>query len=513
MKVVFHLFVGLCVVVLTGCASNVQKRIPVGWTVPMNDLGFDGTLDHLAEPHNWDVKQVSSYDRTGGNADDRDGHQVYDGGVVLADLTGPGIVTRIWSKNPHGTLYIYVDDMEHPIITTEFKDLFSGNLEYWSPGFNLFSPPFTGETSGGYYSYVPIPFRERCRIIVATEEDTLGYQVTYAELPEGTPIESFQLTLGHDDAIYFRNWKDELEDTNFRFHNRKTETLHHSRHKYWPAKNTLVLPMEGPGVITELEMVVESYEKEIMDNTWIAIFFDDQEEPGVLAPIGDFFGAMTHDVDDYDTVVLGRDKGRMWCRYPMPFKKSAEIRFITLSDQIADIEYFITWRKGPIENQNYFYARYNSGVSIQGEPFRVAEMKGKGHMVGASIAAADGDSLTFLEGDDTFTIDGRSKDEHHGTGTDDYFNAGWYFSSGSETAPTHAVTRKSAKSPTGFSAFRSHYSDPVPFNNSFAFDLEHGPENNRPGVEYSSVVYWYQPNSQSALWNIPEMSGRMLRNK
>ena len=137
------------------------KRTPQGWTVPLKQLGFEGTLSRLPEPRNWQTKQVSSYDRSGGNKDDEYGHQVYEGGVVLADLQGPGVVTRIWTRNPHGTIYIYVDDVEHPIISLPFRELFTGGLEYWSPGFNLFAPPFVGEGTGGYFSYVPIPYEER----------------------------------------------------------------------------------------------------------------------------------------------------------------------------------------------------------------------------------------------------------------------------------------------------------------------------------------------------------------
>ena len=155
----------------------------------------------------------------------------------------------------------------------------------------------------------------------------------------------------------------------------------------------------------------------------------------------------------------------------------------------------------------YFFARYNSGVSKEGEPYRVAEIRGDGHYVGTTIGATGADTLTFLEGDDSYMIDGASGADFHGTGTDDYFNAGWYFAAGAYNAPTHATTSKEQTSPAGFSAFRSHITEPVPFKTSFTFDLEHGPSNDRPGVSYSSVAYWYQKDASPQVWPIDEVGG------
>ena len=120
-----------------------------GWTAPLLQLGFDGSLERLPEPRNSQTKQVSSYDRAGGNKDDEGGHQVYEGGAVLADLHGPGVITRIWTRNPHGTIYIYIDDIEHPILSLPFRECFTCGLEHCIPGSSLFPPPFVGEGTGG----------------------------------------------------------------------------------------------------------------------------------------------------------------------------------------------------------------------------------------------------------------------------------------------------------------------------------------------------------------------------
>lgn len=487
------------------CAAvHAGQKDRSSWTTPLENLGINGTVDRLAEPPAWTVHQVSSYDRTGGNADDAFGHQVYEGGVVLADLEGPGMVSRIWLKSIKGAIHFYIDDMESPLMSFMLPDLFEGRIEYQSPTYSLFSEPFVGQGSGGYYCYVPIPYKERCRIIVAGNPDPLAYQVTHLQFAEGTPIESFQLKMERTDINFFKNWKKSWDGANYRWHNRKTEEIHHSRHKYWPESNKQVYPIKGPGAITELEMNVQGADADILANVWISVFFDDQEEPGVLAPIGEFFGSAVRDSADADGLVLGRDGGRMWCRYPMPFHERAEVRFINLSDQIADIEYWVTWREEEVGDQRYFFARYNQDVSVNDKPYTVANVNGTGHFVGATVAAAGANSLTFLEGDDVYKIDSDDGADFHGTGTDDYFNSGWYFASGPSAGAAHGAVAKQSKSPAGFSAFRSHIVEPVPFHNAFVFELEHGESNNAPGVTYSSVAYWYQDAADVEPWLAPD---------
>ncbi len=508
-----HFGGAICLLILSSSFTYAAPRAPQGWSVPLDNLGINGTVSRLDEPHNWQVRQISSFDRSGGNNDNRFGEQVWSGGVVLADLEGPGVVTRIWTRNPHGTLFIFVDDIEHPIITTPFEGLFSGHVEFDSPAFNLFSPPFTNQGSGGYYSYVPIPYESRCRIMATGVDDSLGYQVTYIDLPAGSPIQSFDLTLSKDDQRFFKRWRDDWESTSYRWSDRKTEKVWRSRHNYYPGGDYPLVPLEGSGVITEIEINLESYDQVALDGVWIAIFFDGQEDPGVLAPIGDFFAASSKDVEDYDSAALGRIEGRMWCRYPMPYRESANIRIINESGEIADIEYFVTWREGEVEHDNYFFARYNSGVTVEGEPYGVVSIDGEGHFVGSSISASNAESLIILEGDDSYSIDGRPGSDFHGTGTDDYFNAGWYFAEGASSNPTSGVTLKEARKPNGFSAFRSHFTEPVTFSDSFVFNLEHGPNNDRPGVNYTSVSYWYQNDKAPGLKAIPEIAGVELTHK
>ena len=102
-----------------------------------------------------------------------------------------------------------------------------------------------------------------------------------------------------------------------------------------------------------------------------------------------------------------------------------------------------------------------------------------------------GRSLGYLEGDESIYIDGETIASIRGTGTEDYFNSGWYFIRGPYSAPYHGVTIKDEQA-ARINAYRWHIEDPIPFQKSLRFTLEHGGTNDAPGMDYASVAYWYQ---------------------
>src|SRR5699024_8916358 len=114
------------------------------------------------------VEQISSYDRTGGNDDGFDGTYSYireeNGKLIIADLKGPGIVNRIWTPTPtDDTLSFYFDGEESPRLEIKFSDLFSGEVF-------PFIKPICGNEVGGYYCYIPIPYKESLKIVFSGEK-------------------------------------------------------------------------------------------------------------------------------------------------------------------------------------------------------------------------------------------------------------------------------------------------------------------------------------------------------
>jgi len=151
--------------------------------------------------------QVSSYDTTGGN---NDRINITDGKTaVLADLKGPGIITRIWftidSRDPYFLrrimLRIYWDGEVNPSVEVPVGDFFGTGFEY-----KQYVSRFTGMSSGGYYCYFPMPFNKSARIEVENQTGqevyAFYYQIDYQQLEN---------TLGKDAGYFHAYWKRDIK--------------------------------------------------------------------------------------------------------------------------------------------------------------------------------------------------------------------------------------------------------------------------------------------------------------
>ena len=101
----------------------------------------------------------------------------------------------------------------------------------------------------------------------------------------------------------------------------------------------------------------------------------------------------------------------------------------------------------------------------------------------------------WLEGDEVFVCDGEMR--IHGTGTEDYFNCGWYGVSGRlynpENYPLHGFPQYEMneidKAGTA-AAYRWHFLEPIPFTKDIHVTVEHG-INNGVEVNYKSIAFYY----------------------
>jgi hypothetical protein len=125
--------------------------------------------------------QLSSSDRAGGNDDGFSGYSSYlymDGTeYVIFDSSGPGCIYRIWatrrSDTDFGTLKFYFDGEPAPRINMSFDEFFSGTV---SP----FLAPLVGNrtvSSGGFYCYLPIPFKKS--LIIKCNGQPRYFHITY----------------------------------------------------------------------------------------------------------------------------------------------------------------------------------------------------------------------------------------------------------------------------------------------------------------------------------------------
>ena len=131
--------------------------------------------------------QFSSYDRTGGNDDGFNGTYSFirkeGSDLVIAEMEGSGVITRIWTPTPsEDTIQFFMDGEEFPRVSIPFIDLFSGKQF-------PFKAPLCGHEVGGYYCYIPIPYRRSCKVVF--KGTMLFYQLQYRSFPGHTDMVSF----------------------------------------------------------------------------------------------------------------------------------------------------------------------------------------------------------------------------------------------------------------------------------------------------------------------------------
>ena len=143
----------------------------------------------------------SSFDRSGGNADA--GNFLYVDGTnkVLLDLQGPGTVYRMWFTgfDPAADyIQVYFDGEATPRINMLLNDLFSGtNAPFLSP--------LVGNeavSSGGYFCYLPLPFKKSIKIVSNGTSTTFYYNIGYHVYSPDTSVTTWT---GAEDSSTVRN--------------------------------------------------------------------------------------------------------------------------------------------------------------------------------------------------------------------------------------------------------------------------------------------------------------------
>ena len=297
----------------------------------------------------------------------------------------------------------------------------------------------------------------------------------------------------------------------------------------------LIFDISGAGIINHIWITIAPPPEKLNRNDIvIRMYWDGHNFPSVESPIGPFFGQGWNESYDFSSLPLavGPVKGRAMVSYfAMPFSNGAKIEIENQSDQeIRAFYYYVDYVEmiDLPEDMGRFHAWYNheltealddgenewSTLGNQGknptgeENYLIADIRGKGHFVGVNYYVHSPSPMWYGEGDDMIFIDGDSKPTLHGTGTEDYFNTSWcpktLFSH-----PYYGYAR--VNDDIGWlgrtHVYRFHISDPIYFDKSLRFTIEHG-HNNCLTLDLASVAYWYSSPPLSRLAPIPDRESR-----
>ncbi len=290
-----------------------------------------------------------------------------------------------------------------------------------------------------------------------------------------------------------------------------------------------LLDASGAGCVTHIWLTCHSLEPFYLRKCLLKMYWDGEQEPSVLAPIGDFFGMGHAETATYASLpmVMAPSEGMGFnCYLPMPFSQGARIE-VTSENSLTETRLYFNidyelwdeprpdlgrfhaqWRRQnpcdgivePPEMSDHTFQHAGSNLDGAGN-YTILEAEGAGQFVGCNLnihnlRRSKKDHNWYGEGDEMIWIDEDNEGKRwpptlHGTGTEDYFNTAWAPHE-KFTSPFFGLTRPGGPDFSGFiSWYRWHLADPVRFTRSIRVSIEHGHANRRSD-DYSSTAYWYQ---------------------
>lgn len=489
-------------------AKSASVNGPVGWNIYRH-------LDALPQiPAGVQTRMFSSAAPDGSNHDAK--HtlgKTANGHYLLAKHDGPGEVDAIWTTSDGGdvtqTGHIKVVLDGKTVIDAPEQDVVDGKL-----GAPFVFPLVANakQSSGGVYIEVPMTFRHSMR--VTTTHDPVYYHVLYRSFANADGVTTFNPDNKATDVVAMMKAagsRDPKPKASGQSATSKTFSVQ-------PGNSMVLAELSGPGRINALVLEMpqltaadsgnkksDAISDDILQHARVRISFDGHRT--VDAPLGQFFGSGLG-MYTVKALMMGMNPGThtlsSW--WPMPYRSSARVMLYNGSKHAissASAQITSQTRKeelqglGPHGHDGYFHATYNRQRTTVNRDYPFLHATGQGKFVGVSHTmrgrVPKGSLRGYLEGDVHFFIDGARKPQIDGTGTEDFYQGGWYFDKGTFTVPLNGNPAHQQSAQTCrhdcTDAYRLMLGG-VPFSKSIRVGIEHGGVNEVPTL-YSSTTFWY----------------------
>ena len=478
----------------------------------------------------YSCKQFSSYDRSSKTPDDKlawfgnfdqgqfirqetnNGRTEY----VMMDAEGPGAIVRFWMtfsgiNRGQGTLRIYVDDYDTPVIEGNVREILSGQKLCGKP-LSMSVPEDAPFDERGHNLYLPIPYAKRCKVTIESPD----LKIT----PEGR-IESKTIVYY---AINYRTYTSPVKVVSFSERELKknarliaeTNTLLTQGAPEAGAPlasgerkldlDAMLAPgesrsftIDGMRAVNRLSMRVDATGREqALRSTVLSMSFDG--EATVWAPVGDFFGVGYRPLAAstwYTKAAAGDVMSASWV---MPFKEQCTITLTNYGEQPVEISkaaavhgawkwddasmhFGTTWQQ---------FTRIYAQGDANAQDLTFARLRGKGVYVGDAVTVYNPNLGWWGEGDEKVYVDGETFPSHVGTGTEDYYGYAW-----GRYEPW--INHPFVAQPIGDGSYghiglsqntRVRSLDGIPFRESLQFDMELFDWSN-VHLNYAPITFWY----------------------
>jgi len=449
----------------------------------------------------------SKYDKTSGKyigwSANGDGNGIIrkeDGKLVFAEMEGPGVIWRIWSAlAKEGHVKIYLDGAAEPAVDLPFIGYFNRRNKPFT------RPALVHQTARGQNCYVPIPYQKSCKI---TAEGDWGryYHFTYTTYPKGTILPTFKRKLSAAESQALDRANEILTRCGLEPSGKRSgEVTLKKNVTVAPDATVAVAQLKGTRAVTAIRVLVDLPEsgedRDVLRELTLRIFWDDESQPSVWVPLGDFFGTAPG-VNKYNSLPLGMTEDGFYCYWYMPFEDSALVQLTNGGDKERKVAFAITHVPvtKPIEKLGRFHVKWHRDAFLPEEPERRAidwtmlKTQGRGRFCGVMLHVWNPRGGWWGEGDEKFFVDGEKFPSTIGTGSEDYFGYAWC----DPTLFTNCYHNQtiSMGNRGHVSVNRWHITDNIPFQKSFEAAIEKYYPNSKPTL-YAATAYWYQAAGQT----------------
>lgn len=274
-----------------------------------------------------------------------------------------------------------------------------------------------------------------------------------------------------------------------------------------PGETFTMAEIDGPGAIQHIWMTPTG--------NWrfsiIRIYWDDETEPSVEAPVGHFFGMGWNEYSPINSLPVTVNPGSAFNSYwVMPFRKKARITMTNINDsEPMNLYYQVDYTLTDVpDDAAYFHAQYRRTKVNETSDYTIVDgIKGEGHYVGVYMAWQVNNNGWWGEGEIKFFMDGDKQfPTIIGTGTEDYFLGSYNFDRNGKyvtyTTPYSGLVQvlppeQTYKAGQRFGMYRWHVMDPIRFKKDLRVTIQdlgwrHGHRYLPQQSDISSVVFWYQ---------------------
>jgi hypothetical protein len=287
-----------------------------------------------------------------------------------------------------------------------------------------------------------------------------------------------------------------------------------------PGKTFTLAEINGQGAIQHIWMTPTGNWRYSI----IRMYWDDEKDPSVEAPVGDFFAMGWGKYAPISSLAICVNPGSAFNSYwPMPFRRKARITMENLDEKPMRLYYQIDYTQTQVSRDAaYFHAQFRR---VNPVPYKqvytiVENIKGKGQFVGTYMAWGVNNNGWWGEGEIKFYIDGDHQfPTINGTGTEDYFGGSYNFENGEKkqyeefTSPYSGLAQVIRpdglyRSQQRFGLYRWHIADPVRFDSELRVTIQalgwRGGERYLPLTDdIASVAYWYQIEPHAPFPKLP----------